>query len=228
MGNVAYTWSKCLDNASATISTEQGQWAIYDAYNPTWIKVLAALTPTRCLPPMPFIGCRSKAIGRWTAGNSVLSPPAIPACRLTSRTNLEASLNPEPWGATEGERPNLVPGCNPMARKRNQWWNPQCFVFAPYGTLGNSSRNALNNPDYFNLDFSIVKNTKLTEKVSLQFRAEFFDVLNHPNFFYGSQTYLMGTAGMLPPRSKILSQNGEYESTLLTPLGSGCLYAPTG
>ena len=102
-------------------------------------------------------------------------------------------------GATEAERPNIVPGCNPMTKKRTQWWNPECFVFAPYGTVGNTSRNSLNNPNYFNLDFSIVKNTKLTETVNMQFRAEFFDVLNHPNFSVGSQVYLMGTAGTVAP-----------------------------
>ena len=34
-GNAAYTWSKCLDNASATVSSEQGECAVYDAYNPS-------------------------------------------------------------------------------------------------------------------------------------------------------------------------------------------------
>jgi hypothetical protein len=35
VGNAGYTWSKCLDDASATISTEQGEWAVVDAYNQT-------------------------------------------------------------------------------------------------------------------------------------------------------------------------------------------------
>ena len=34
VGNVAYTWSKCRDNGSATNSSEQGQWAVYNTYDP--------------------------------------------------------------------------------------------------------------------------------------------------------------------------------------------------
>jgi len=88
-------------------------------------------------------------------------------------------------------------------------------VYAPYGTLGNSGRNSLNNPDFFNMDFSIVKNTKLNEKIDMQFRAEFFDVLNHPNFFFGSQAYLMGTPGTvspLDPRYQYLSDPAAYRN----------------
>lgn len=48
-----------------------------------------------------------------------------------------------------------------------------------FGSLG---RNALIGPGYKNFDFSIFKRTPLTEGVALEFRAEFFNVLNHPNF----------------------------------------------
>ena len=48
-----------------------------------------------------------------------------------------------------------------------------------FGTLG---RNALMGPDYRNLDLSIVKTTQITEQVSIQFRADFFNITNHPNF----------------------------------------------
>ena len=48
--------------------------------------------------------------------------------------------------------------------------------------FGNLGRNALTGPSFVNTDLSLVKNTKLTERMNLQFRAEAFDVLNHPNF----------------------------------------------
>jgi hypothetical protein len=51
-----------------------------------------------------------------------------------------------------------------------------------FGTFGNSSRNPFRGPRLDNWDFSIVKTTKLTERVSFQLRAEFFNVLNHPHF----------------------------------------------
>src|SRR5205823_5252165 len=44
---------------------------------------------------------------------------------------------------------------------------------------GNLSRNAVTGPSFVNTDFSVIKNTKLTEKTSLQFRTEMFDIFNH-------------------------------------------------
>jgi hypothetical protein len=51
----------------------------------------------------------------------------------------------------------------------------------PY-TFGNLGRNAMRQDGYKNLDFSLAKDTQLTERASLQLRFEFFNVLNHPNF----------------------------------------------
>jgi hypothetical protein len=47
---------------------------------------------------------------------------------------------------------------------------------------GDINRDGLPGPNFINTDFSIIKNTKLTERFNLQFRAEMFDIFNHPNF----------------------------------------------
>jgi hypothetical protein len=57
---------------------------------------------------------------------------------------------------------------------------PQCF-----NLRGNSGRNTLIGPGLTNLDFSIFKNNRvrrISENFNVQFRAEFFNVLNHANF----------------------------------------------
>jgi hypothetical protein len=48
-----------------------------------------------------------------------------------------------------------------------------------FGSLG---RNVIIGPRFNNTDFSVIKNTKLTETTRVQFRAEFFDIFNHANF----------------------------------------------
>jgi hypothetical protein len=48
--------------------------------------------------------------------------------------------------------------------------------------FGNMGRNSVTGPDFKNLDFSITKVTKITERVSHEFRFESFDIFNHPNF----------------------------------------------
>jgi hypothetical protein len=50
------------------------------------------------------------------------------------------------------------------------------------GTYGNASRNSLVCPGFATLDASLRKNTAIAEGLNLQFRAEFFNVLNHTNF----------------------------------------------
>lgn len=65
---------------------------------------------------------------------------------------------------------------------------PAGSVFAlPVGTgnvfhFGNLGRNAIRGPGFSDVDFSLLKNTKITESVRLQFRAEAFDIFNHANF----------------------------------------------
>ena len=206
VGNIAYTFSKCLDNASATISTEQGQWAIYNAYDPdldygrcTFNS--AHVFSANAIYRLPFKG--NKAVEGWQIGAIVSRYTGLP---FNIQNQFGGQYQSQTVGLTEAERPNIVPGCNPQPEQRDKWWDPKCFVFAPYGTLGNVSRSFLTNPNFFNLDFSVVKNTKLSENVNLQFRAEFFNFLNHPNFFLTSQAYLMGTAGTVAPTNANYSQ----------------------
>jgi hypothetical protein len=60
--------------------------------------------------------------------------------------------------------------------------NVACNDLDPGQHFGNVGRNSLNGPTFKNWDFSVVKDTKLTEKINMQLRADFFNILNHPNF----------------------------------------------
>ena len=63
-----------------------------------------------------------------------------------------------------------------------QWLNPNAFTKASLAGFGNAGRNILEGPGLMNLDFSATKNTTIREGIVLQFRAEVFNILNHPNF----------------------------------------------
>jgi hypothetical protein len=81
------------------------------------------------------------------------------------------------------DRPNLVSGqplyvSNPSPA---QWLNKAAFSQQTTG-FGNAGRNILTAPGMFDLDFSAAKSTLIKERVGLQFRAEVFNILNHPNF----------------------------------------------
>jgi hypothetical protein len=64
----------------------------------------------------------------------------------------------------------------------HQYFNPNAFVLPPTGTYGNVGRNVLTGPGLAGLDFSVLKTTAFSEKFHLQFRAEFFNLLNRANF----------------------------------------------
>jgi hypothetical protein len=66
----------------------------------------------------------------------------------------------------------------------NQWFNPAAFLAPPNnsGFYGNLGRDTLIGPGLATLDFSVFKETRIRERLSLQFRAEFFNILNRANF----------------------------------------------
>jgi Carboxypeptidase regulatory-like domain len=82
-------------------------------------------------------------------------------------------------------RPDRVSGCDPYAAHHalNQWINPACFVAATPGELGNARRVPVTGPGFVNTDFSVIKQFALPrEGMGLNFRAEFFNLFNHPQF----------------------------------------------
>lgn len=64
----------------------------------------------------------------------------------------------------------------------NEWFNTGAFTTNAIGTFGDSGKNILRGPRYFDTDVAVLKNTDLEKGVSLQFRAEFYNALNNVNF----------------------------------------------
>jgi len=59
-----------------------------------------------------------------------------------------------------------------------QWINPAAFASNDPGTFGNTRRNEFKGPRFKTIDFSVIKNTAITERVSAQFRVEMFNLFN--------------------------------------------------
>ncbi len=94
------------------------------------------------------------------------------------------------------DRPSLNPAFSGpiVLGQPGQWFNPNAFVLPAFGTYGNLGRGVFTGPGLADLDLSILKNTPISEKTSLQFRAEFFNIVNHPNFASPNATVFSGTA----------------------------------
>jgi len=81
----------------------------------------------------------------------------------------------------------------------NQYFNPAAFIPPENGTYGNVGRDTLRGPGSATLDFSALKNAAVTQRMKLQFRAEFFNLLNRPNFSTpNTLVFSSATAGTSP------------------------------
>ena len=97
----------------------------------------------------------------------------------------QLSYNP----SNDGDTRNPVrPSWNPnfagpvITGGPNQYFNPDAFIQPLPGTYGNVGRNVLQGPGLAETDLALANNFKLSERVNLQFRSEFFNVFNHTNF----------------------------------------------
>jgi len=73
--------------------------------------------------------------------------------------------------------------CPSQIHTTANWFNPCAFAPAPSGELGTANRAPVTGPDFVNTDFSLIKQIHITERVGLNFRAEFFNLFNHAQFF---------------------------------------------
>jgi hypothetical protein len=108
------------------------------------------------------------------------------------------------------QRPNCIPGVDPYAGPKSitDWLNPAAFSTPAAGTFGNCGRNTIFGPSFRDADFSILKETRLSQRGNVEFRAEFFNIFNHPAFAQPETTF--GTPGF-----------GEIFNTLGRTLGAG-------
>ena len=98
------------------------------------------------------------------------------------------------------DRPSLNPSfTGPIVTGNpNQWFNPAAFLVPTAGTYGNLGRGTLTGPGLTDVDMSLFKNTNITTKTNLQFRAEFFNILNRSNYATPNTTIFSITPGAAP------------------------------
>ncbi len=134
---------------------------------------------------LPFFkgqsGPEAAILGGWQLSGVLAFTSGVPYT-ITNSTGDVAGVNSD-----FGQYGNRLAGCNVSGGPRNvaEWFNTSCFVNAAQGTFGNAGRNSVWGPGNSNWDFALFKNGKITERFNYQFRAEFFNFLNHPSFGCG-------------------------------------------
>jgi hypothetical protein len=186
-----------------------GNGFVSKAANGWWISTIVSKQSGYPVTPLVFVNRSNSGVLQGQSDEVVENTPALIAKYFRRTTNNGADglctwmpgdnptgpfgsvpclFTPIPFNAKTAVTGNL-----------NQYFNPDMFSMAPefpspeggsnfVGQLGSAGRNILRGPGSSDWNFSLVKDTKvkfLGEGGSVQFRAEFFNVLNHPTFKFG-------------------------------------------
>ena len=192
-----YTWSKALDNGDSLNGTAAGNapglvanpfnlradWgpATYDVRNVGVINASYRL-PFGIAGPylVAWTGWRDAALGGWTVNSIVTLQSGFP---FTPQLSYNPSNNSD-------TRDPVRPFANPaftgpvITGNVNGYFNPAAFLAPPpnSGFYGNLGRDTLTGPGLATWDFSAFKDTRIHERMNLEFRVEIFNLLNRANF----------------------------------------------
>ena len=181
-----YTWSRTIDDGdSLNATTSGGEPAL--ASNPFdlgadkglanfHVKNVGVVNASYALP----FRSGNLLVKGWTVNSIVTLQGGFPFTP-------QLSYNPSNTGDTRNPvRPYVNPAfTGPVILSNpNQWFNPNAFLAPPNssGFFGNLGRDTLIGPGVATWDFSLLKDTPIRERARMQFRAEFFNILNHANF----------------------------------------------
>ncbi len=145
-------------------------------------------------------------LGNWELDAIVRATSGYPLFLVASSD--ASGVNFSNGDAANFNRPNRI--CN---GKLSNWtvhrfFDTSCFVDPPPGELGNDARTPLFGPRFVNTDFSAIKNIPLPlrEGAKLQFRAEFFNIFNHPQFLVPGGTPQRGVQDIDSPNAAVITQ----------------------
>jgi hypothetical protein len=220
----AYTWSKMISDVDSLLGFVEDATSAsgpQDQYNHKAERSISGFdVPQRVQISynlaLPFgkgqmlgkgaSGVSDKLISGWGLNGITTFQTGFPMAFQAQATTLSSDFN------AGTPRPNITAGCNPKysgspESRLNKYFDTSCFTQPDNFSFGNAPRNQSNlrAQGIDNWDLSAVKKTSITEKQSLEFRAEFFNLANHvrflaPNTTVGNQLYGVVTSAANKPR----------------------------
>jgi outer membrane receptor protein involved in Fe transport len=187
---ISYTWSKSIDVASSGLfGVESG--SLQDPYNPNESKSVsgfdiphyfsAAVVYRLPLGPGGRVlreGIASRVVGSWQIN-------AITQLRSGQPYTFSTNLDIANIGARSNRtrvRPDLIGNPHLDNPTPAAWFNTMAYAVPRQYTFGSSGRNQLRSDGYQVVDLSLYREDSLTERLRMQFRAECFNIFNHPAF----------------------------------------------
>ena len=156
-------------------------------------------------------GAASHFVSGWQLSGIAAARTGLPVNITASRTAAQM-LD----GNTSGQRPNLVPGVPIYAANQSitNWFNPAAFAAPANLAWGNLGRYIASGPGTYEIDSALQKRFKVTERLSLNFRAAAFNLLNHPQYKVPGSS--VGSVSGNPPAIKPSASFGRITGILNT------------
>jgi outer membrane receptor protein involved in Fe transport len=217
---LSYTYSHSLDNGSSTTTGEssnnnagQNPYNYRSDYSSSAFDLRHALR-INGVYALPFKG--NQLISGWQLAGITAWQTGVP---------ITVTNGWDQMGDTTVTRPDYNPGCtNSVLGTIAHWYNPVCFSAPPAGTPGNSARTSIEGPHLVNTDLSLIKDTripKISDVFMVQFRAEVFNLFNHPNLGYPTAGLFTqgavikdGSGNPVGFQSNVAASAGQITSTL--------------
>ncbi len=194
----AYTYSKCLDIGAFGLASFNGVGftpsVVMNPFNQANDRGPCSYDITHILRvngtvALPFHG--NRFVEGWQISGILSRYSGVPFNVNTGFDRAGLVVNNTPRPNYTPNNPEVTvngkfyPACNnqPFIGSLTMWFNPNCYALEPVGTFGNTGRNTLRGPGFFNTDIALTKDTKVSEQFRIQFRAEFFNIFNHPNLW---------------------------------------------
>lgn len=201
---VVYAWSKALDDGSSEVNntdnfnTADNPYPFYPGLQrgfADWDVPQHLTLNFDWLAPSPHFSMAAPRflLSGWELGGIFTAQSGMPFSVQSTKVS-QANTG---YHGNAAERPNYVagPGCTPGAVNPGSVYtyiNINCFAPPAADELGNVGRNTLRSPANQDFDFSIFKNHTIKERMTVQFRAEFFNLFNWTNFVAGTQRIFSG------------------------------------
>jgi len=213
---VSYTYSSCVDNSSASGGGFEGDLVGQNPWDTNGDSghchyMVRHNFYANGLYYLPFKG--NRLVAGWQLGGILVYRTGTP---LDITTGWNSGLTDRSGAQALTGRPNVIADCNQILGTVAHWSNPACYYMPPIGEPGNVGRYSVFGPDSMTFDGSVVKNTQVSERFNVQFRAEFFNLFNRANFRNSGQNAVPIFAQASPLGASCATTPSTCSTTLAT------------
>ena len=187
-----YTWSHQRDNFPPT------NYLTTDPFNRNFdwgnslnnVPNVFHLSEVWRAPRVNLRGLAGVLMNGWELTSATTWRNGFPITIYSGVDNSFSSMGVDRADFTGTSLRQAVLGDRPHGEMAAEFFNTSLFAVNSVGTFGSSGKNNLQGPGFFDVDLGVLKDTQVTERTSVQFRAEFFNLFNNVNFsssgVYGS------------------------------------------